>query len=596
MKKIGVFLLTLASCFALASCGSKKTAAPTTAAPNTTAAPTPGTQTYTSKSQTEVMEALGDKYVFGANIPYVDEDSGEVTHMDVTLAVDKTGVVDKIAMLSPMGGIYLKGFNTDEYLFYEYDETMDAYNYLSVDSREETDEIVDAEINMALSIACGLTIKYTSKNDFNFLNRQCTQYLNTYTSGSAEINEEYMIDNATGICLSHTKVSSAKPGEYINDATTFTVSEFGLTTDVDSCFATQESRILVESWDTDFYNGHGLTDKTGYYVDIADIAGHYTGTEVNYKLDYAFSGFDDGHQYCNTTSYILESTDTNAKDNFAGYIIENIYNCGAKYDALGYERVLNALVNGYSFNAYSNQIANYSVTITYEPGTKARLTMTLTNDFYVPQKTARIYQQYSLEKILVTIKNGYMMDVKIPDYDSTDQTYSLETSFLAYNGNIIIRDEEGTMYFKEKDSETYYWYVFDETTEYYYPYSVVNPSASDEITKEDLKANIIDIEAELSIACGKIISYTSKESVTYAGRTCTKLTYENTIPGGATTIEEYIIDNNTGLCLSHTKTSSAQTDPIIDQTTFAVLNISLNEGTETPVTEFFTAENNKIYS
>ena len=253
---------------------------------------------------------------------------------------------------------------------------------------------------------------------------------------------------------------------------------------------------------------------------------------------------------------------------------------------------MNALVNGYSFNAYSNQIANYSVTITYEPGTKARLTMTLTNDFYVPQKTARIYQQYSLEKILETIDNGYMMDVKIPDYDSTDQTYSLETSFLAYNynGNIIIRDEEGTMYFKEKGPDTYYWYAFDETTGYYYPYN------SGEITKEDLKTYVIDIEAELSIACGKIISYTSKESVTYAGRTCTKFIYENNIPDGATTIEEYIIDNNTGLCLSHTKTSSAQTDPIIDQTTFAVLNISLNEGTETPVTEFFITENNKINS
>lgn len=589
MKKIGVFLLTLASCFALASCGSKKTAAPTTTAPTTTVAPTPGTQTYTSKSKTEVMEALGDKYVFVANIPFVDEDSGEVYHLDVTLAVDKTGDADKIAMISPIGGMYLKGYNDDEYLFYEYDDTMDSYNYLSVDSREETDEFVDTYIDVALSVACGLTIKYTSKNDLNFINRACTQYLNTYAYGGAEITEEYVIDNATGICLSHTKVSSAKPGEYIDDETTFIVSEFGLTTAVDGCFDTQESRILIEIWDTDFYKGHGLADKTGYYVDILDIAEHYTGAEVNYKLDYAFSGFDEGHQYCNTTSYILEG-ESDAKDNFAGYIIDNIYNCGAKYDVLGYERVLNALVNGYSFNAYSNQIANYSVTITYEPDT-ARLTMTLTNDFYVSQKTARIYQQYSLEKILVTIKSGYMIEVDLPEYDVTTQIYSLKTSFLAYNGSIILRDGNGTLYFKEKEPGVYYWYEYDEATDKYY----INDDPS-EVSIEFIEAYIIDIEDELSIACGKIISYTSKESVTYAGRACTKLTYENNIPDGATTIEEYIIDNNTGLCLSHTKTSSAQTDPVIDQTTFVVLDISLNEGTETPVTEFFTAENNKIDS
>ena len=606
MKKIGAFLLTLASCFALASCGSKKTAAPTTTAPTTTESgggESSQEQTITSDSASSVMQKLGGKFLFEGNISI--EDRGTLLNIDVTLAIDTAGDIDKCFMKSPQGGMYLKENSNDDYLCYFLDDDNNMYTYVSVDSKDDTEDILEAEINGVLGIVTGLTIKYTSENNLTYIGRPCKQYLNTYAKDNAQINEEWVIDNATGICLKHTKVSSANPGVEIKEASTFTVSQFDLTTQVDSCFDTQETYIEVEPWDTTFFKQHGLSDKTDYKVDLDDILNNYTGTKPTIKLDNANSGFTGGNQYGNATYITLEGTNKVTSD-FAYYVVESIYNCGAKYDATQLENSLANLVSldkndptddyytNIKFYAYSNQIAQYSFEIDFNnPSSKdeASLYIIFNNDALKPQDEPRTYKQDSLEEIMGIISNGYKIDVNIPDYDDDTQIFSLVPSSLAYlNGNIILTDPEGTLYIDKKDNGKYDVYYYDGTN--YVPMVDDEYNPLTDLEEDEIKT-FIDIEYQLQIACGLSIPYTSKQNdYTYAGRNCTKFIFEDTTPGGTSTREEYIVDKLTGICLMHTKTSDNQS--VIDNTTFNVTAYILNTSTEHPVTDFFEAEEGKF--
>lgn len=595
MKKIGVFLLTLAACLTFTACGSKK-GSTTTVPPATTqgGGGEAEEKTITTASYAQVAQALGDKFYLRANIPFPDEDSGRFFMFDGELAVDRTGDAAKYAIVSEdLGGMYMIENSETDFISYIYDEIVGGYTYVSIDSKEDTEDVINGEISGALSVACGLTIKYRTVEDYSLFGRACKKYQNTYTKDNAQITEEYVVDNATGLCLSHTKVSSANPGVYIEDGTTFVVAEFSLTTGVDSCFSGQDSRIEVEFWDTEFFKELALDDKSGFYVDIADIYDHYTGTKPTIKMDYASVEFDEdgtgGHKSSHTTRLILGGTDQ-VNDDFADYIIESIYNCGAKCDATGTERDLSDLMdmNPCTFDAYANQSAQYHVSITYE-SIDGVFEISLNNDFYIPHTEQRVYKQYDMDTILAKISDGYKIDVNIPYYvDATETFISVPASIAYLNGSIIMSDPTGYQYLIRIDNNSYHYYYIDaEHPTEKYNYGGEKASVDDGYESIDSI-----IRGELAIACGLTINYTSKENnVTHTGRICTKFILESDIPGGNET-EEWYIDSITGICLEHTKTSG-QTS-VIDPTTFEVTGFALNSSTATPVTEFFTAENAKL--
>ena len=368
MKKISTLLLTLAAFLSFSACGKKKDA--TTKKKTTTHATTTSskekTQSYTSKSMQEVFEALNGKVYFKTKYPFkISQTNYQL--VDATLCIDSTNDSDKAYFESPEGSVYLKKYGSESYYMYEYNDDLNLYDSVDVILSDEVEDIIN--IQEVLSIACGLTIKYDTKvENFQFINRTTTQYFFNYNEGNNEVTEQYIFDNLTGICLKHSIISNANPGVEIVNQTTFEVLDFSTTTGVDSCFATQEARVYVEPWDTEFFNSNGLTDKSGGHVDLADIASAYGNNAPDIVLSGAESYYNDGTIFANRSGYSLVSTDKNNSE-FAIFIIENLYTCGAKYDALGNEKSIDDLCvfekeneddtfySTITFDAYTDQTA-----------------------------------------------------------------------------------------------------------------------------------------------------------------------------------------------------------------------------------------------
>ena len=554
MKKIGAFLLTLAACLSFTACGSKKsktkesTKKVTTKA-NTRATTKSGTKvttksdsdnTFTSKSLDEVLQAFNGKFYFRANMPH--KNGSKYESVEASLAVDTKGSKEKLYAETPEGAMYFVEYETESFIYYTYDTDLNLYNGLTVISSDMLETLIDIEDE--LSIACGLTIKYTAKDEaFDFLNRNCTQYLNVYTEGSAEITEQYVIDNLTGICLKHSKMSSANPGVEIIDKTTFEILEFELTTGVDSCFDSQDTCVYVEPWYTTFFNANGLDDTVPFHVDINDILDDYLGeTTPDLFLVAATSGHDDGHQYSNTTSFAFEGTKQDNSD-LAMWIITNLYNCGAKYDATGNEKYMfelfeaekeeetDSYFTSISFSAYANATTTSYLTIEYNADDdEAYLTIELIDDTLNPDGIERFYKQIDYDDYLEVCENRFKIDATLPYYDQDSQEYTTIEVLIAYcDGNIIAEDPSGRTYFK-LDNGTYKFY-------YWTPDGYKRGDDSN----LDMMDDIIE---QLQIAFGMDIYYTAKESTIYLDRYCTKFINESIDPDtNATITYEYIIDN-----------------------------------------------------
>ena len=601
MKKISVFLLALAACLSFTACGSKKdkstTKKSTTTQHTTTKSSDPDVKTITSKSLADVKTALDGKFLFSATINV--EDSGSIEYMDVTLAVDTKGDVEKFAMLSEVGGLYIKEYSDTEYAIYSMAIDMDAYTDMYIDSKTSTADIID--IDEALSIACGLTIKYTTKNDnFSFISRNCTQYLYDYKQGSATITEQYVIDNATGICLKHSKVSSANPGVAIKDKTTFEATAFDLSTGVDSCFAGEETKILVKPYDTTFLKAHGLADVTGFNVDIEAIKENYIDTLPTIKLDYARADFVDGIQYAATSSYVLEGTDK-VKSDFVVWLVSNLYSCGAKYDALCDEKGMfdlwyvdettsgSATYDWINLCAYTNDIATYYLEINYsiDPVDEdATLFIRLLNTTLDPENDSKTYKQIDYDKYMETINHAFSMDVTIPDYDIASDTFTTyNVSLSYYEGSIIMTDSTGTLYLRKIGADQFKKYYYDEDVDEYKFLANLNQEQVNEI---------INIREQLEIALEKDILFTEKENnITYLNRNCTKFIYTSIdATDNSEIVHEYIIDKLTGICLKHNITVNDEST--IDPTTFTVTGYFLDSADEKPVKAYFDAADDKI--
>lgn len=586
MKKICSFLLAISACFAFAACGGKKdSTTKTTTTEATTTQGGGGEQdgTVTTPNYEKVAEALGNKFYFDATIPYVDEDSGELFDVRAELAVDKSGTIDKIAMLSPVGGTYFIEKNDTEYLVYDLDVERNLYNRLNVELKEDMDEDISENIKAELKIACGLTIQYKTKENATYLDRACTHYQNTYTENNVEINEEWMIDNTIGICLNHTKASSEG---FIDDKTTFVVNDFSLSEKVDSCFATQNSSIYVKFWDTEFFNAHGLNDNTSEqaYVDIEDIKSSwnslYPGHLPTIKEVYAYSGYSTGENIgvkaSHTTCYKIEGENAD-KEGFVNAVWVNLFTCGAKYDATGTERRWSDFTVGTNINSYTNQAAQWNFNLKYDSN-NSTLTISLSDDSYIPQGQ-RAFKQQTLQEILDNMDKGYKIDVLLP-YNQSQSYTNIPASIAFYGGSIIMSDPTGKQYFKRNSAtDLYEWYIYDNG------YILTDDELNKEYVEEESK-----IYERLSIARKVRFDYTAKESTSFLDRSCTK--FINSIPGGETT--EWIIDNSTGICLKCSKISSSQ-EQIIDDETFTVTGFALNtSATEGPVTDFFADEDAKI--
>ena len=552
MKKIGAFLLTLASCVALASCG-KKTTTPTTTAPTTTVAPETPTYTYKSKSYSEVTENLGSKVELHVSLPYSMGNTYE--KVDVTLAVSG----NKVIISSPEGKVYFKeidGVKTGNVGMFM-DDGVNAYDKVYVVPASTVGSYIDFE--EALSIACGLDITYNVKDEnFDFIGRKCTQYLHSYKDGSKEVTEEYVIDNTTGMCLKHSINKSSE--EVIND-TTFEVTDFKLGNNVDDFFKAADDNIIVAPWDTKFLGDHGLQKHSPYSYDIDEIIQAYDDTEnlPTIYFDSAASPYYEGVQYACETSLILDGTDKQNSD-FAVWVIANIYGCGAKYDYTGSETGMFDLWNtdydstgGFykeiSFNAFSNQTVQYAVNVTYETrqtllGEETVLTITLINLATKPDDVSVDYKTKSVEEIVENLGNTYKINVKLPD-----EAEMYDATIAYYNGNMIMYDLEGSAYFENKSTTEYYVYIYNKNVGGYTSKGVYSKEGCP--TQYDA----------LDIACGLDITYTSIQTeIQFLGRLCTK--FVNVFDDNDVEItEEYIIDNITGICLKHAYSSN--NSPII---------------------------------
>ena len=344
MKKISVFLLTLVAGISLAACGSKTTSKKTTQAPapapTPTPDPTPTYQTYTSDSYADIMNAIGDKFMIDVTLAGEDQ-SGTLVSYDATLAVDSEN--DYLLFGSPDGSMYIKPYvgNDDLVLMYVYDTEVDAYLNVYVESEEEMSQYI--VVDEALAIACGLTIKYTSKDEsFEFLSRPCTQYLYNYKQGTTDMTEEYVIDTETGLCLKHAIYSSATPAQTTITEATFEVKAFTLGDDVEDYFDAQDALIEVIPWDETFLYGCGFRDSGANHFGLAGIVSNYSGTVPTITLATAelYSDYD-GHYYCLDTVFCLDGTDK-VKGDFASAIASNLFGCGAKYN---FEGVVQSSIN-----------------------------------------------------------------------------------------------------------------------------------------------------------------------------------------------------------------------------------------------------------
>lgn len=151
----------------------------------------------------------------------------------------------------------------------------------------------------------------------------------------------------------------------------------------------------------------------------------------------------------------------------------------------------------------------------------------------------------SREEVINLIGDKYLICLKVTDsYSGSDGSSSNDTYYYtASDGTYYywcVNNENGNLY--KNDGQYAIVYRYDEDTEKYtdleYFPSEINPFG------QMLLLFMLNDELE----------YTTKTTVTFLNRQCTKYEYKNTaIAGGqdATTNETWIVDNETGACMKH---------------------------------------------
>ena len=582
MKKIGSFLLVLTACLSFSACGKKKTTVKkttTTSATTTQKKDDVKTYTFTSKSMQEAYGSLEGKFMLQAKIPY--KVGKNYNTMDVTIALSG----DNLFVQSDEGGKYFKDYDEGNYALYVYNTERNAYDSLSIVSKTEAP--LDFDIEEALSITCGLTIKYTSKEEnFDFISRKCTKYIYDYEKDGASITEAYVIDNITGICLKHSINSSATPAVETITEKTFEITNFISGTDVDTEFAAEESKIQVVPWDATFMASQGLANNGEYRFSLDGIKGKYASSLPTINLIYAESLYDNGLMYAHETEYQLYGSD-NINYQFAMWIAENLYSCGAKYDILGTERdpeelceikydtINTTKVTAIHLNAYTDTISQNYLEFEYSTESQYGTTISirLVNESLDPDKSPKNYKSRSVEQVLESFDNKFSIAVDLPYYIPNTGYTTIEATLAAMDDKIYCTTPEGRWYYKQYDQNNDYCYVYDDDLDVYNIVDVF----SKQVTK-----TYIDIEEELSIACGLDISYLTKEvNVSFLGRNCTKFVNVYDYINNTRVTETYIIDNLTGICLKHTiESNDTSSSRIMSGDTFEVTELVLGNDVE----------------
>ena len=344
----------------------------------------PRPKTYTTDSLEDVLKAFNGRVVLEVKLPDRDDDAWEYSNS--ALAIWDSSTNKRFYIANSYGAYYFKeypGKSDKLYLYMKYDGNgYDAVYGVDIKSAEDF-----IDIEEALSIACGLDITYTNKEtDVTYINRTCTKYTNTTTEGSATITETWIVDNVTGICLSHTIQSSATPDVPTINETTFEVTKFLLSDAVENYFATQDMYIYVTPWSAYYMSQIGFGDESeeaGFYYSLDQLYENYDGTKPTYYYSYGIAHINGTHTYELDTAVILEGATDKVKGQFATRVVTDLFKAGAKYNGNGQQVALDDLVTiitdpndttivtGITFVAYTDANQENRVFYSYELNHKA---------------------------------------------------------------------------------------------------------------------------------------------------------------------------------------------------------------------------------
>ena len=340
MKKLLAVVLGLFICFSLTACGAiSKIIDQITTADNgdsdgdqtqpagvTTTKSDGGSQKDSMKSEEEVKALIGDTFVIDLKIT---ESSGEEENETHYYAASD-GTYYYASVNSENGHLYKE--LGDGFISYEYDTDLNKYRSL-----QNYRSVPNPFTSIAIVFLVQEEIEYTSKTSVTFLNRPCTKYIEVINNGSfvasASSEEEWIIDNQTGLCLKHAlKISASTTDEgYVEASGAFEVAEF--VTDAASVSAFMKEhidKIVVSEWDIEMFSYAGLEESGTYKFALTDILDSSVVEKL--VIDEAVKDMDADGVYCYDVNYYLYVSQGEGEA-ISNKLVQNFYGLGAKYNS-----------------------------------------------------------------------------------------------------------------------------------------------------------------------------------------------------------------------------------------------------------------------
>ena len=339
MKKLLAVVLGLFICFSLTACGAiSKIIDQITTADNgggsdqtqpagvTTTKSDSGSQKDSMKSEEEVKALIGDMFVIDLKIT---ESSGEEKNETHYYAASD-GTYYYASANSENGHLYKE--LGDGFISYEYDTDLNKYRSL-----QNYRSVPNPFTAIAIVFLVQEEIEYTSKTSVTFLNRPCTKYTEVINNGSfvasASSEEEWIIDNQTGLCLKHSlKISASATDEgYVEASGAFEVAEFVTDAASVSAFMKEHTdKIVVSEWDTEMFSYAGLEESGSYKFALTDILDSSVVEKL--VIDEAVKDMDADGVYCYDVNYYLYVSQKEGEA-ISNKLVQNFYGLGAKYNS-----------------------------------------------------------------------------------------------------------------------------------------------------------------------------------------------------------------------------------------------------------------------